>query len=41
MYYNTAESLTVLVICYMILLLPVSFLFFVIERRLRHAEFGV
>jgi polar amino acid transport system permease protein len=41
MYYNTTESLLLLVACYLLLLLPVSFLFVFAERRLRHAEFGV
>ncbi|MDR1134595.1 MAG: amino acid ABC transporter permease [Clostridiales Family XIII bacterium] len=41
MYYNTVETLTILVICYLLLLLPVSFLFLFIERRLRYAEFGL
>jgi polar amino acid transport system permease protein len=41
MYYNTVESLFLLVICYLLLLIPVSFLLIFIERKLRHAEFGV
>jgi polar amino acid transport system permease protein len=41
MYYNTIESLLLLVICYLLLLLPASFLFTFIERKLRYAEFGV
>jgi polar amino acid transport system permease protein len=41
MYYNTLESLGVLVACYLLLLLPVSFLFTFVERRARFAEFGV
>jgi polar amino acid transport system permease protein len=41
MYYNTTESLLLLVICYLLLLLPVSFLLIFVERKLRYAEFGV
>ncbi|MDR1916201.1 MAG: amino acid ABC transporter permease [Synergistaceae bacterium] len=41
MYYNTTESLMLLVVCYLLLLLPVSFLLIFVERRLRYAEFGV
>jgi polar amino acid transport system permease protein len=41
MYYNPSESLLLLVVCYLLLLLPVSFLFMAAERRLRRAEFGV
>jgi len=41
MYYNTTESLLLLVACYLVLLLPVSFLLVYAERRLRYAEFGV
>ncbi|GHU50668.1 polar amino acid ABC transporter permease [Clostridia bacterium] len=40
MYYNTVESLLVLVVCYLLILLPVSFAFLFIERRVRYAEFG-
>lgn len=40
MYAKTLECLTLLVIFYLIMLLPVSFLGNVLERRLRHAEFG-
>jgi polar amino acid transport system permease protein len=40
MYYNTTESLLVLVVCYLLILLPVSFLFTLAERRMRYAEFG-
>jgi polar amino acid transport system permease protein len=40
MYYNTVETLAILVVCYLLLLLPVSFLFLLLERRLRYAEFG-
>jgi polar amino acid transport system permease protein len=41
MYYNTVESLFLLVVCYLLVLLPVSFVLLYIERRLRYAEFGV
>jgi polar amino acid transport system permease protein len=41
MYYNTVESLLMLVVCYLLILLPVSFLLIFLERRLRYAEFGV
>jgi polar amino acid transport system permease protein len=41
MYYKTVESLAMLVLCYLLLLLPASFLFTVLERKLRYAEFGV
>jgi polar amino acid transport system permease protein len=41
MYYNTWETLVVLVVCYLLVLLPVSALFLAVERRLRYAEFGV
>jgi polar amino acid transport system permease protein len=41
MYYNTVESLLILVVCYLILLLPISFLFMFVERKVRYAEFGV
>ena len=40
-YYNTAESLALMVACYLLLLLPVSFFFAFVERRARNAEFGV
>jgi polar amino acid transport system permease protein len=40
MYAKTIECLTLLVIFYLIMLLPVSILGSVVERRLRHAEFG-
>ena len=40
MYAKTLECLTLLVIFYLIMLLPVSLLGYVLERRLRHAEFG-
>ena len=40
LYYETDEALLMLVIAYLILLLPVSILASVLERRLRHAGFG-
>lgn len=40
LYYNTVESLALLVFFYLIILLPVSILGTLIERRLRYAEFG-
>ncbi|MDO4622261.1 MAG: amino acid ABC transporter permease [Eubacteriales bacterium] len=40
MYAKTIECLTLLVIFYLIMLLPVSILGTVLERRLRYAEFG-
>jgi polar amino acid transport system permease protein len=40
MYAKTIECLTLLVVFYLIMLLPVSLLGSVLERRLRHAEFG-
>ena len=40
MYAKTIECLTLLVIFYLIMLLPVSMLGRVVERRLRYAEFG-
>lgn len=40
LYYKTDEALLLLVIAYMILLLPVSILAAVLERRLRYAGFG-
>jgi polar amino acid transport system permease protein len=41
MYYRTAESLAMLVVCYLLILLPASFMFTRLERKLRYAEFGV
>ena len=38
--YNTYECLTLLVLFYLIILLPVSLLGSFAERRIRHAEFG-
>lgn len=40
MYAKTVECLTLLVVFYLIMLLPVSILGSFVERRLRHAEFG-
>ena len=40
LYYKTTESLFLLVVFYLIILLPVSILGSVAERRLRYAEFG-
>lgn len=40
MYAKTMECLTLLVLFYLIMLLPVSFLGSIVERRLRYAEFG-
>jgi polar amino acid transport system permease protein len=40
LYAKTAECLVMLVVFYLIMLLPVSILGSVVERRLRHAEFG-
>ena len=40
LYYKTDESLLMLVFSYLIILLPVSVGFTLIERRLRHAGFG-
>lgn len=40
LYYKTDEALLMLVIAYLIILLPISILAAVLERRLRYAEFG-
>lgn len=40
LYYKTDEALLTLVVAYLIILLPVSLLAAVLERRLRYAEFG-
>lgn len=40
MYYRTFESLAMLVIVYLIIILPVSFVLSLLERKLRYAEFG-
>ena len=39
-YYNTFESLLMLVIAYLIILLPMSFFLTWLERKVRYAEFG-
>lgn len=41
LYYSTTESLFLLVVFYLMILLPVSLLGSVLERRIRHAGFGV
>jgi polar amino acid transport system permease protein len=40
MYYRTFESLSLLVLIYLIMILPLSFLMSWIERKVRYAEFG-
>lgn len=40
MYYKTDEALLLLVAAYLIILLPLSLLFTLIERRMRYAGFG-
>lgn len=40
LYYNTDEALFMLVISYLILLLPISIIATLLERRLRYAGFG-
>ena len=40
LYYNTTEALFLLVVMYLIILLPVSLIGTVVERRVRHAGFG-
>lgn len=40
MYYNTTEALTMLVVAYLIMLLPISIIFTMLERRVRYATFG-
>ena len=40
LYYKTAECLFLLVVFYLIILLPVSILGTLLERRLRYAGFG-
>lgn len=40
MYYQTFESLLMLVVAYLIILLPLSFLLSWLERKVRYAEFG-
>jgi polar amino acid transport system permease protein len=40
LYYKTTECLALLVVFYLVILLPISLLGSLIERRIRHAEFG-
>ncbi|MBA9083811.1 polar amino acid transport system permease protein [Fontibacillus solani] len=40
MHYKTAESLTLLVVSYLVLILPLSIVLSWIERKVRYAEFG-
>ena len=40
LYYQTDEALLMLVIAYLIILLPISIVFSLIERKLRYAGFG-
>lgn len=40
MYYKTDEALTMLTVAYLVLLLPISIAFSLLERRLRYAGFG-
>lgn len=40
LYYETDEALLMLVSAYLIILLPISVIFTLLERRLRHAGFG-
>ena len=40
LYYKTNESLFMLVVAYLIIILPVSFILTVIERRIRYATVG-
>jgi polar amino acid transport system permease protein len=40
MYYKTTESLMMLIVSYLILILPLSFLLSWLERKVRYAEFG-
>lgn len=40
LYYNTSEALLMLVISYAIILLPISFIGSIVERKLRYAGFG-
>lgn len=40
LYYNTDEALLMLVISYLVLLLPISIIAALLERRLRYAGFG-
>ncbi|MGN1349899.1 MAG: amino acid ABC transporter permease [Anaerovoracaceae bacterium] len=40
LYYNTGEALFMLVVAYLLILLPISILATLLERRLRYAGFG-
>ncbi len=40
LYYETDEALVMLVVFYLVILLPISIIASVLERRLRHAGFG-
>ncbi|MFC2734799.1 MAG: amino acid ABC transporter permease, partial [Oribacterium sp.] len=40
LYYQTEEALFMLVLSYLVLLLPISILGTLLERRLRYAGFG-
>lgn len=40
LYYKTNEALLMLVVAYLIILLPISMLFLLVERKLRYAGFG-
>lgn len=40
MYYRTFESLAILVLVYLIMILPLSFILSWLERKVRYAEFG-
>lgn len=40
MYYRTFESLAILVVVYLIMILPLSFIMSWLERKVRYAEFG-
>ena len=40
MYYRTFESLAMLVVVYLIMILPLSFILSWLERKVRYAEFG-
>lgn len=39
-YYKTSEAMAMLVVSYLVLLLPLSIIFSIIEKRVRHAGFG-
>jgi polar amino acid transport system permease protein len=40
LYYKTGEALTMLVLSYLVILLPISIIATILERRLRYARFG-